>query len=444
MTQVFVLDTNKQPKNPVHPAQARLLLTQNKASVFRYKPFTIILKTTTTEQTKTLRLKLDPGAKTTGIALVDDNSGSVVFAAELQHRGFLIKKALESRRSLRRGRRNRKTRYRKPRFLNRKRADKWLAPSLMSRVHNIMTWVNRLSKLAPISSFSQELVRFDTQKINNPEISGTEYQQGELHGYEVREYLLEKWGRKCAYCGATDTRLEVEHIKPKSLGGSDRISNLSIACRPCNQKKGNQELQDFLKRKPDIIKRVLAQAKRPLADAAAVNTTRWYLYNALKSLGLPVEVGSGGLTKYNRSKRSLDKTHWLDAACVGASTPETLHTKNVKVLYIFAKGHGNRKRAKTDKHGFPETHKQGLKHHVYNDIAWQTGDIGKAIIPKGKNKGVHVGRITIRAKPSFKVSSADGVHPKYIVKKLQCVDGYDYSFTKPSPSKSNNKKVSDH
>src|SRR5690606_33472877 len=112
---------------------------------------------------------------------------------------------LLSRRQSRRSRRNRKTRYRPARFLNRTRPEGWLPPSLMSRVHNITTWANRLYKFTPMTHIAMELVKFDMQAMQNPEISGMEYQQGELAGYEVREYLLEKWNRKCAYCGAKDT-----------------------------------------------------------------------------------------------------------------------------------------------------------------------------------------------------------------------------------------------
>ncbi|VXD25540.1 HNH endonuclease (fragment) [Planktothrix serta PCC 8927] len=180
---------------------------------------------------------------------------------------------MESRRSLRRSRRNRKTRYRQARFLNRTRKKGGSAPSLQHRVETTLTWVNKLIKLAPIGSIVQELVRFDLQQLENPEISGIEYQQGELQGYEVRQYLLEKWSRKCAYCGVENVPLEVEHIHPKSQGGTDRISNLTVACHDCNQKKGSQDIQDFLSGKPDLLHRILRQAKQPLKDAAVVNST---------------------------------------------------------------------------------------------------------------------------------------------------------------------------
>lgn len=227
MSKVFVLDTNKQPLNPIHPGRARILLSQGKAAVFRHYPFTLILKQEVSNpKIEPLRVKIDPGAKTSGLALINDTTGEVVWVAELHHRGFQIRESLTSRRQLRRSRRNRKTRYRKPRFLNRTRLKGWLPPSLSSRAANILTWVKRLSSLCQITTISEELVRFDTQQMQDAEISGIGYQQGTLFGYEIREFLLEKWNRTCAYCGAKDTKLEIEHIQPRSKGGSNRISNL--------------------------------------------------------------------------------------------------------------------------------------------------------------------------------------------------------------------------
>jgi hypothetical protein len=166
-------------------------LRNKKAAIFRQFPFTIILKKSRPDSpVSSLRLHIDPGAKFTGMALVNGSTGEVVFTAELKHRGFAIRDALTSRRQLRRSRRARKTRYRQPRFLNRTRLEGWLAPSLQSRIDNIKTWVERLRKLAPIEAISQELVRFDMQLMANPDIQGQEYQQGTLAGYETREYLI--------------------------------------------------------------------------------------------------------------------------------------------------------------------------------------------------------------------------------------------------------------
>jgi hypothetical protein len=304
---VLVVDTNKRPLDPVHPGTARKLLDDKKAAVLRRYPFTIILKDAFPDaEVKPIKLKLDPGYKTTGIALVQESK--VIFGAELQHRGQTIKDELETRKAVRRSRRHRHTRYRKPRYLNRVRRPEWLAPSLEHRVKTTITWVNKLIMFAPIAEIFQELVKFDLQQLENPEISGIQYQQGELQGYEVREYLLEKWERKCAYCDVENVPLQIEHIQPRAKGGTSRISNLCLACEKCNIKKGTQDLALFLAKKPEVLKRVLSQAKRPLKDAAAVNSTRWTLFNALKETGLPVIVASGGKTKFNRRKLELPKT----------------------------------------------------------------------------------------------------------------------------------------
>ena len=183
MSKVFVVDANKQPLNPVHPGSARLLLTQGKAAVWKCYPFTIVLKQAMDSPIlEPLRLKIDPGSKTTGLALVNDATGEVTFAAELRHRGQEIKHALEKRRGVRRGRRQRKTRYRKPRFQNRRRPRGWLAPSLKSRVVNVLTWVKRLMRLCPVAAISQEVIRFDLQAMDTPEIAGVEVRRVTRYG----------------------------------------------------------------------------------------------------------------------------------------------------------------------------------------------------------------------------------------------------------------------
>ncbi len=183
---VPVLDTTRKPLAPTTPRRARLLLEKGKAAVFRLHPFTVILKREVENpSTPDLRLKIDPGSKRTGIAIVDQESGEVVFAAEIEHRGEAIKKRLDARRAVRRNRRSRKTRYRKPRFDNRRRPNGWLPPSLQSRVENVYTWTRRLIRSYPIKGIAMELVRFDMQLMENPDIEGVEYQHGELAGYEL-------------------------------------------------------------------------------------------------------------------------------------------------------------------------------------------------------------------------------------------------------------------
>jgi hypothetical protein len=268
-------------------------------------------------------------------------------------------------------------------------------------------------------------VRFDMQLLENPEISGLEYQRGTLAGYELREYLLEKWERRCAYCGRDGVPLNIDHIQAKDRGGTKRVTNLTMSCKPCNQAKGNQEISQFLKWKPEVLQRILEQAQAPLRDAAAVNTTRWELYQRLKATGLEVESGTGGRTKYNRSRLGLPKTHWLDAACGGASTPEDLKVALVRPLLIKACGHGRRNRCWTDRHGFPVRHGPRTK----SDRGFRTGDIVEAVIPSGKYQGRHRGRMAIRFGQNFQVGGVS-VHPRHL-RKLHRADGYDYSLGEP-------------
>ncbi len=230
MQRVSVLDKNKDPLMPTHPARARKLLKSGRAAVYRRSPFTIILNDREGGATQQTQVKVDPGAKTTGLALVADCDRGLrcIWAGELDHRGFAIREKLLKRRQMRRARHNRKTCYRKQCFLNRAKPTGWLAPSLMRRVHNIETWVKRLCQFAPVTHLAMEWVRFDPQLMQNLEISGVEYQQGQLQGYEVREYLLEKWNRTCAYCGAKGIPLAIEQIVPKSWGGTNHVSNLTM------------------------------------------------------------------------------------------------------------------------------------------------------------------------------------------------------------------------
>jgi 5-methylcytosine-specific restriction endonuclease McrA len=424
---VFVLDQNRQPLNPCSPAQARELLRKGRAAVLRRFPFTIILKDRIADPSTAApyRLKIDPGSKVTGIAIVQENTCRVIFAAEIEHRGLKIKAAMMARRAVRRSRRQRKMRYRPRRFQNRRCREGRLPPSLESRLANILTWVERLRRACPIAALSQELVRFDTQAMEDPEIRGVEYQHGTLAGYECREYLLEKWQRRCAYCGRSGVPLQIDHIHAKSRGGSDRISNCALACAACNLEKGKRDIAEFLRDQPDVLEQVLAQAKAPLRDAASVNATRWELFRRLQATGLPVETGTGGRTKFNRARQGLAKAHWLDAACVGASTPQELHLDGVQPLRIRAYGHGRRNRCWTDRHGFPVRHAPRKKY----DRGFRTGDLVEAVIPTGKYRGRLRGRVMIRFGQSFQVGLVS-VHPRHL-RKLHRADGYGYAWGEP-------------
>ena len=343
MSKVAVLDTNKQVLEPCHPGQARRLLRAGDAAVFKRYPFTIILKREVeTPQPNAHTLSIDPGSKTTGISITDSDN-NIVAVFELHHRGRAIHKCLSARAGFRRSRRTRNLRYRPPRWANRSRkapvrtgdawvyqsfgqsSEGWIAPSLMSRVFNIDTWVRRLCKLYPITQLAVEQVKFDMQLMEDVEISGVEYQRGTLFESEVWEYLLEKFGRKCFYCGAKNIPLEKEHILPKSKGGTNRVRNLTVSCKPCNIAKGNKHPDEIEGAFGKRVQSALRTAKKPLKDAAAVNTIRWKIVETLKAFNMPICYGTGGKTKYHRKQAGLPKTHYYDAACVACVPQKNEH-----------------------------------------------------------------------------------------------------------------------
>ena len=405
---VFVLDRHGKPLNPCHPARARQLLVTGRAMVAHRAPFVIRLKDreSSGSQTASIALKFDPGSRHTGIALArvaDDGTLYGLVAVEVGHRGERIHKAMVTRAALRRSRRSRKLRYRSPRFNNRRRPEGWLPPSIRHRVESTLAIVNRLRRWAPVSAIEMELARFDTQALQNPGISGVAYQQGTLAGYEVREYLLEKWGRRCVYCDANDVPLNIDHIRPRAKGGTNRISNLVLACVACNQNKSVRLIGEFLASDLTRLKRILAHAKAPLKDAAAVNVSRWALYRGLQATGLLVGVSTGGRTKWNRTRASLPKTHTLDALCVGPADHVACYP--VEIIVADATGRGTRQRVNPDRYGFARAHKPRTK----SVNGYFTGDLVVAASVKGKEARAHVGRVAVRTRGVFSIRTTRGL-----------------------------------
>jgi 5-methylcytosine-specific restriction endonuclease McrA len=418
---VFVLDKHHKPLMPCSEKRARILLTRRKACVHSMAPFTIRLVHRTADRSvlQPVRCKIDPGSKTTGLAIVrEEKEEQVVLALfELTHRGSSIRDALRSR-SLQRRRRRFYLRYRPKRFSNRRRAKGSLAPSLQHRVENLLTWISRFRKRSPITAITCEKVRFDTQKLLNPEIEGIEYSRGTLFGYEVREYLLEKWGRKCTYCDTENTPLQIDHITPKSQGGSDRVDNLTLACLSCNQKKNNRSVEEFCPKKAKTI-----CAKCSLKGAAAVNATRNAFFKLLKGLSLPCEEGTGAQTKYNRTRFGIPKMHALDAACTG--NVDNLQNWQMPIQQIYSTGRGAYQRTRLDRFGFP----RGFLMREKQAYGFETGDLVIASVPSGKKQGRHAGRLAIRASGYFNIQTREGaiqgISHRYC-QLVQRADGYHY------------------
>jgi len=264
---VFVVDRHGHPLMPCHPARARKLLSSGRARVHHLAPFVIRLVDREVKDSVVtgVEIGIDPGSKATGISVFRSTSAGRegLTAIEVRHRGQLIHKKMEQRAAYRRGRRSRNLRYRPPRFNNRSRPKGWLAPSLRHRVDTTASIVARIRRFTPVTAIHQELVRFDTQQMENSEISGVEYQRGTLFGYEVREYLLAKFNRICAYCGATAVPLNIDHIRPRSKGGTNKVSNLALACVDCNQSKGSADLEAWLVTREVVPLRVEVEVAVP-------------------------------------------------------------------------------------------------------------------------------------------------------------------------------------
>lgn len=452
---VIALDKRRKPLGFINPKRARKLLEKKRAVVHKMYPFTIRIKDIDARNfiNKEYKLKIDPGSKFTGLSIVD-NDNNVYFLAELEHKGQIVKSNLETRAGARRNRRQRETRYRRCKWINHyvkkgskykaesPRKDGWLPPSIESIENNIINFIKKYSKLINITKVSIENVRFDMQLLDNPDIKGIEYQQGELFGYEVKEYLLNKYGNSCQYCqGASkDTILEVEHMISKANGGSNSLKNLNISCRKCNQDKGSLNLDDWLiklKKSKSKLSQERVKCIEKILDGkilikknygAWVNSYKDRLIQDVRKIPSikEIELASGGKTKFNRTKLGLPKTHYYDSICVG-NISEGFVFKTPKVLKIKACGRGSRFRGRTNACGIINKRLPRQKEF----FGFQTGDIVKAIVAKGKKEGSYLGRVAVRSTGYFNITTKEGVVQgiKYSdCVKIQRNDGYSYQI----------------
>lgn len=305
---VPVLNIRGKPLMPTTPRKARKLVEQGKAKVVKRTPFVIQLKYPTGETKQDITLGIDSGYSKVGFSATTKKEELI--SGELKLRKDVSKK-LEERRMYRRQKRN-KLWHREARFNNRAIPKGWLAPSMQHKLDTHIRLIEKIRKMLPITKTIIEIANFDTQKMQNPEISGIEYQQGELQGYEIKEYLLEKFGRKCVYCNKRDIPLEVEHIIPKSIGGTNRVSNLTISCRDCNLEKDNRTAEEY--GFPEIQK----IAKESLKATAFMNVVRKRLAEQVNA-----EETFGYITKYGRINNKLDKNHVNDAFIIANGTKQT-------------------------------------------------------------------------------------------------------------------------
>lgn len=471
---VIALDKHKKPVGFVTEKRARQLMDRKRACVYRYFPFSIILKdidVRSLEDVPSYRIKIDPGSVHTGIAIVGNNDDTVYYYIQIEHRASTVKKNLDTRRGARRNRRIRETWYRRAKWGNKtvgnhqsydsSRKDGWLPPSVQSIVDNIIHWVSKLRKLVNITDCSFEAVRIDTQLLDNPDIEGKEYQNGTLAGYELKEYLMDRYGHTCQYCGGAsgDPVLEVEHKHPKGQGGSDKVSNLTVACHKCNQAKGNRTLEQWQKelqakesagkagknpgQSEEKPKKTLNQIRieniGKVLEGQAVGVSDRYcawVTSSRRATERPLfemfgadhmECSSGGHTKYNRTELNLPKDHHYDALCVGTVPEDGYRDRtNGRVLYVKAVGRGSRLRGKINKCGIITVKLGKRAKRIYG---FMNGDIVTADVLKGKHVGHHCGRVMVRERGCFDVRTLTGelISASYRNCKLkQYADGYQY------------------
>ncbi|WP_304973877.1 RNA-guided endonuclease IscB [uncultured Alistipes sp.] len=320
MDHVYVLDRQGKPLMPCRPRKARILLQANKAHIARHTPFTIQLDYDAGHRLQHVTLGVDAGSKTIGISASTDEHE--LLAMEFKPRNDVVN-LLSTRRELRRSRRNRKTRYRKPRFNNRigSKHKGWLAPSVETKIHNHLQAIDLVHKILPIDLIRIETAEFDLQRLKamlegKPIPVGTDYQLGEMYDqYNIRQYVLHRDGYTCLYCHTSKTKFHVHHLESRKTG-SDRPDNLITLCESCHKKyhKGKISLDGI-------------QKGRNYRDASFMGIMRKTLLDRVRRTypGIPVQETHGYITKYIRESKKLLKSHVTDALCI-ANHPDAERT----------------------------------------------------------------------------------------------------------------------
>jgi hypothetical protein len=284
----------------------------------------------------------------------------------------------------------------------------------------LLTLFANIKKYINLTKAVIERVSFDTHEMTaNSKLYGTQYQQGELYHTNVRKYILGKFNNCCAYCGATG-KLELDHIVPRSKGGTNSVKNLVLSCRSCNEAKGSLSLKEFGK----LIKKDLSHLE-PYAtpkDAAIVQSAREYMIKEVNKI-VSVDTFDSWLTSLNRHEANLPKEHYYDAMCVGDKFDYQIKTNTV--LIVKATGRGTRQMCRVDRFGFPRASAKTSK--VVN--GFMTGDIVKAIVTQGKKIGNYIGRVAVRKSGNFNINTksgtVQGISFKYC-NLIQKGDGYEY------------------
>lgn len=298
-----------EPLMPCKPQKARKLLIAKKAKIISYKPFTIQLTIATGETTQDVDIGVDTGSSHIGICIRSNDK--VLAKGEITLRND-VKSLLDTRRILRRSRRNRKTRYRKAKFLNRKKPDGWLPPSIQSKIYNEFMWIDRFCSLVPNPKLHIEVGKFDVAKMINPDIEGKEYQEGQTKGYyDVRYFVFARDNYTCQVCGKSKGKiLQTHHIVYRSNGGTNRADNLITVCTDCHTSE-NHKPGGILYKWQEKHKKV-KQYKEPVF----MNIIRRRIFEKYPD----AEISYGSETIIKRKNLGLEKTHYNDAIAISGIT----------------------------------------------------------------------------------------------------------------------------
>ena len=302
---VFVFNMRGEPLMPCTQRKARVLLKENKAIIYKYNPFTIQLTYTTGETTQDCHIGVDTGSKHIGIAVTSKDK--LLFKGEVELRQD-VKSNIDTKRIYRRSRRNRKTRYRKARFLNRKKANKWLPPSLQNRINHTFHWIDTFISLIPNPTLHVEVGKFDTAKMINPEINGVDYQHGQTYGFfDERYFVFARDNYTCQCCGKSKNKiLQIHHIIYRSNGGTNRVDNLITVCTDCHTSK-NHKKGEILYKWQEQHKKVKRYKEPPF-----MNILRQRIFVTYPN----AEITYGSETTPKRNIMGLSKTHYNDAIVI--------------------------------------------------------------------------------------------------------------------------------
>lgn len=324
---VFIINKNGEKLMPCKPSKARKLLRDNKAKIVSHKPFTIQLLYGSSGYKQNINLGIDLGAKHIGVAITTEDK--VLAKGEIELRDD-VSILLETRKIYRRSRRDRKTRYREPRFLNRTKSKKkgWLPPSILSRIDNSFMWIDKFTSLLPNPKVSIEVGKFDVAKMINPKIEGVDYQKGQTYGYhDIRYFVFARDNYTCQVCKKKDKILQTHHIVYTSKGGSNRADNLITVCTDCHTSKNHKEggiLYDWMVKNKKV---------KSYKEAPFMNTLRLRVFNKYPN----ASITYGSTTTPRRKELGLEKTHYNDAIAISGIEYIGSNTDNIFKIKQFRK-----------------------------------------------------------------------------------------------------------